>query len=112
MLPEVPNIKWIVIKGSAPGRPLFGANIVKQFYLLGLGYERGDMAPYGGGCPYFIIVFPYWLILSSCMLLPAICIMEFAKRSRIGKRRKLGLCSYCGYDLRGLSLVENCPECG
>ena len=37
-------------------------------------------------------------------------IVRGGKRNLLRRRRKLGLCLTCGYDLRGSK--ERCPECG
>ncbi len=42
---------------------------------------------------------------------PALNPVSGLDRSRRRKRRKLGLCLKCGYDLRGL-IERRCPECG
>lgn len=60
-----------------------------------------------GGGYYFGLVVPLWLptlmfgIACSCAYMP------FLRRRR---RRRLGLCLKCGYDLRGSK--DRCPECG
>ncbi len=53
------------------------------------------------------VAFPHWLIvlLSSMPLFVA-----GARVHRRRKRKKLGLCVKCGYDLRASK--ERCPECG
>ena len=55
----------------------------------------------------FILILPFWMpaIISMSALL---CVYLPIHRRR--KRKKLGLCLKCGYDLRGSK--ERCPECG
>ena len=50
-----------------------------------------------------LIVFSAWPILSLALLL--------RRRWRTHRRRKLGLCVKCGYNLTGLT-SPRCPECG
>ena len=50
---------------------------------------------------------PLWIPGFVLALVPAFCITPLY-RSR--KRKKLGLCSKCGYDLRASK--DRCPECG
>ena len=53
------------------------------------------------------IMVPDWLPILLFLLLPLRC----AGRAVIGrKRRKPGLCTTCGYDLR--ATPDRCPECG
>jgi len=53
---------------------------------------------------YFI---PLWFCSALFSILPLIQLPRTVRRLR---RRKLGLCSYCGYDLR--ATPDRCPECG
>ncbi len=53
------------------------------------------------------IQIPFWILVLSFGIL--FCFLDSPSRlSR--RRRKLGLCLKCGYDLRGSK--ERCPECG
>lgn len=52
-------------------------------------------------------VVPYWCITLPWLLVPGCWLLRLALRFR---RRALGLCARCGYDLRGSS--SRCPECG
>jgi hypothetical protein len=60
-----------------------------------------------GGLTEWSAVVPYWSVGLAFLLLPA-ARLTFALRRR--RRRVLGLCPRCGYDLRGTP--ELCPECG
>ena len=53
------------------------------------------------------VVFALWIPTLIFALLPAYALLPHHRRR---KRRKLGLCLKCGYDLRGSE--ERCPECG
>jgi hypothetical protein len=49
---------------------------------------------------------PFAVLLSASILV----LLYSPNQIRRRKRRKLGLCLRCGYDLRGSK--ERCPECG
>ncbi len=53
------------------------------------------------------IGFPLWVPCLVFAVLPAYAVTLLRRRR---KRRKLGLCLSCGYDLRASK--ERCPECG
>lgn len=53
-----------------------------------------------------LVVVPLWLV--STARLP----FRFISRLRRDRRRGLGLCERCGYDLAGLPPDSPCPECG
>src|SRR5687767_89883 len=55
----------------------------------------------------FVVIVPYWFLCLVTVVLPA---RVAYVRLRIRRRRMLGLCARCGYDLRHAS--ERCPECG
>jgi hypothetical protein len=50
---------------------------------------------------------PYWF-LALLTAVPAL--LKWWAASRVRRKRRLGLCINCGYDLRGSP--ERCPECG
>jgi hypothetical protein len=53
------------------------------------------------------LTFPYWL----ATLIVAVFVVPWLIRTRrLRRRRKLGLCLTCGYDLHGTP--DRCPECG
>ena len=55
----------------------------------------------------FQIIIPFWMPALVCM---SALLWGYLPLHRRRKRKKLGLCVKCGYDLRGSS--ERCPECG
>jgi hypothetical protein len=52
---------------------------------------------------------PYWSVTAATALLPLGWTGQWL-RSKGRRRKKLGLCRACGYDLR--ASPERCPECG
>ncbi len=50
---------------------------------------------------------PFWI---SALFFAALSWYLYAPLHRRRKRKKLGLCVKCGYDLRGSK--DRCPECG
>jgi len=53
------------------------------------------------------IVVPFWALVLLLFLMASPQLVHFYRRYR---RRKPGLCPYCGYDLR--ASPDRCPECG
>src|SRR5262249_51490259 len=49
----------------------------------------------------------HWMLAIIAALPAALCVPSYMRRAR---RRRLGLCLMCGYDLRASK--ERCPECG
>jgi hypothetical protein len=54
-----------------------------------------------------VVVIPLWMPTVLFGVLPTAALVRVTRNRR---RRKLGQCLKCGYDLRGSS--ERCPECG
>jgi hypothetical protein len=48
----------------------------------------------------------YWVVVSALLVLPALAAIGGMRR----RRRIVGLCRNCGYDLRASK--DRCPECG
>ena len=55
------------------------------------------------------IAIPYWLVVLVAALLPGRSVVRYG-RYRYRRAFKPGVCSSCGYDLRGSP--DRCPECG
>ncbi len=56
----------------------------------------------------FRFILPLWMVTGSFAAMA--CYLYFLPRRTRRKRKKLGLCIKCGYDLRASE--ERCPECG
>ena len=52
----------------------------------------------------------HWCIILGASVLPLYWVVAEWKRNLMRVRRKRGLCSRCGYDLR--ATPGRCPECG
>jgi hypothetical protein len=88
-----------------PGRELF----------KGVGYDHGasDIAASGTlvRASAWAIWWPHWLLVVLFAMGSASTSAIVFKKAKRARRRKMGCCSACGYDLRG-SAGEVCPECG
>ena len=56
----------------------------------------------------YVFEVPFWLLFILLGIAPTYWLLGPPRRLR--RRRKLGLCKHCGYDLR--ATPERCPECG
>jgi hypothetical protein len=56
---------------------------------------------------YFAVILPDWFLCPLAALLP---IRWFTVDRTRCKKKRLGLCNQCGYDLR--ATPDRCPECG
>jgi hypothetical protein len=70
---------------------------------IGFDYESYHN-PYSSGSR---VTFPLWLVTGLLLIAP---IAKFAAFYRGGRRKPIGLCPRCGYDLR--ATPDRCPECG
>jgi hypothetical protein len=88
--------------------------LTKQWQPIA-GFYAGPVAlgGFGVGGPRraFIVVIPFWLLLSIAAALPtAVAWPPIRQRRRLARLQRLRLCTVCGYDLR--SSPGRCPECG
>lgn len=61
-----------------------------------------------GGSAFTYVQFPFWALVAASGVLP---VSRWSVATiRTLRRRRLGLCRSCGYDLR--ASPERCPECG
>lgn len=56
------------------------------------------------------ILFPGWIWTVLMLVVPAVGTLRILHRQRVVRRKGLGLCATCGYDLR--ATPDCCPECG
>jgi hypothetical protein len=71
----------------------------------GLGFKFGGLRGPEGSL--WNLQVPYWFATAALLVPPA---LWAARDRRLRKRRRLGLCRRCGYDLRASG--DACPECG
>jgi hypothetical protein len=98
-----------------PGNPVYPDLLVRApslfnrlgFYLMMVGPE-----PFNGMDEHWsaTLVTPHWSLAVLFSLAPLAWSFSIRRRLRTGRRRRLGLCVTCGYDLR--ASPDRCPECG
>ena len=81
--------------------------IVIVLPMMSLRALMGDTFARGAARELVCFWLSYLLILGAIL---AFFIVPARRRHRVARRRALGLCLTCGYDLRASS--ERCPECG
>ena len=59
------------------------------------------------GYPLYVLAVPHWFLLSVACIAPGMRLTFWRRASR---RRAVGRCPSCGYDLR--ATPDRCPECG
>ncbi len=93
--------KWGYVVGEANGTFLdngpLGFSVDDSYSGIP---KKGDLRVVG-------LTIPFWACMAVSAILPAYSLLKTRGRQR---RRKLGLCALCGYDLRATSY--RCPECG
>jgi hypothetical protein len=75
--------------------------------FCGFWYQQFDPGP---GRPWMVIVVPAWFIMLMTALLPGRWLALYLGPWRRQRRRMIGACVRCGYDLR--ATPHRCPECG
>jgi len=101
---------WVI---SNPGRLAFCRQVGKdwpnprrQFEFLGLEFAGG----WNGKSSLVNLLIPYWMIAVVTAMLPVQRLFAWRAVRRARRRKQLGLCPECGYDLR--ASLGRCPECG
>jgi hypothetical protein len=76
--------------------------------IFGFHGARGQLAIAPQLSPrYSAVLVPYWFIIALLFLPTALLLRREMRRIR---RKRLGLCPVCGYDIRASG--SQCPECG
>jgi hypothetical protein len=86
----------------------------RPFDVLGFSFQSTGWEPGDGYPDYFYhfrsLTVPLWFLLCTFGVLPLLaCVRARRGWVRRGRRRR-GLCTACGYDLR--ASPDQCPECG
>ncbi|MFI5377884.1 MAG: hypothetical protein ACHRHE_01140 [Tepidisphaerales bacterium] len=75
------------------------------------GFAWYEIRKPGGGIRHAQAVVPFWCIGMATALPPlGWTTLRWRSRVRVRRRKRLGLCPACGYDLR--ATPGRCPECG
>jgi len=85
--------------------PLDFAKRPRLHHALGFGYGT----EWSAGASRLVLMLPAWFVVLPTLLLPAWWYRNGKIRLRL-KRRRQGMCIFCGYDTR--SSPDRCPECG
>jgi hypothetical protein len=86
------------------------AGVGRPWRFGGFWIENLSFAPRGSRSawlPYTDFVVPLYAVILVSLILPGVMLRRGARER---KRKRVGLCARCGYDLR--ATPECCPECG
>jgi hypothetical protein len=96
--PWGPDFYITPVAPAVPGRPR-----TETWWFNASAVEVGENA-------YAYVTIPYWSLLASSGLLPALWLRRRRREWRSAARALAGSCTSCGYDLR--ATPGRCPECG
>jgi len=103
-------IWWII---SYPGRATLCRQVGRDwdidldgFEILGIKYGGGR----GPGSLLWNLSVPYWMLATVFAVSPIMRLALWRRFRRAARRRRVGRCAKCGYDLR--ATPQRCPECG
>jgi hypothetical protein len=78
---------------------------------LGFCWIKGTATqPSRHGEDFYLVVAPYWAAGGAFLIVPVLWLVPRFRRSQQKRRRAVGRCVSCGYDLR--ATPDRCPECG
>ena len=98
---------WIRPRGIWLTHGSSEADKLDLFSMVSNPVLQGRLPYYGSGRSCWCLYIPFWLLVLTCAAFPGHSMLLVHRRR---KRKKLGLCLKCGYDLRASK--ERCPECG
>ena len=76
----------------------------------GIAWER--MPKFGRTPPVFMFAVAEWLPAPPLLACAYLCFRKWRKQLDMERKRALGRCITCGYDLRAHQPGQKCPECG
>jgi len=97
-------------QGSPNNEPLPAITRSRNSLVNSSGRPAGNSIVLPIDSTQLLLVIPWWFIATVAALLPASTLLRAPLAVRTYRRRKRGLCTQCGYDLRFSS--GRCPECG
>jgi hypothetical protein len=116
-IPQPPSDSVPTAESMRPGTKVqWQFPIIRRESWSGVGVTvremRLNMAPVGPSNHLYgrTIFAGHWVVVLLSGAMPVWALMRFAARWRVRTRVRRGLCSVCGYDLRGAP--QRCPECG
>ncbi len=112
---EVDEAGWEISHSRKPDDIFFVG--LRDSGIVGFAWHRHDTlfrdraGRLVGAETYRGLLIPLWAVLAISLSPFTLFVCKFLFRRRITRRRqRVGQCSNCGYDLRGVTAI--CPECG
>ena len=78
-----------------------------RWQVLGFAADRQQPPGFDDGVMQWDMRMPFWMLVAILGVMPMLTGLRWFRRLR---SPRLGLCPFCGYDLR--ATPERCPECG